>query len=99
MQYVRKELASISLKIQRALKGIDQVTFTIDFNYHWRPPSVPYVTTQVTLWFGGQFSKRVSGGDDVRWLAGECKRVALEKLSQIKKIAAATGKSRRIPNR
>lgn len=88
MKISGKQAAAAGKEITKALKGLSGVSFTLDVViYHW-PGDKGLIRTQVHLWFGQHFEKVVQGGDDITWLAKECRRVALECFEKIKDISA-----------
>jgi hypothetical protein len=89
MQMNAKQASAAGKEIARALKGLDQVTFMLDVTVHHWPGDKDLIRTEVTLWFGQHFDKRVSGGEDITWLAKECRRVALECLAKISEISSS----------
>jgi hypothetical protein len=91
MKGVMRDLEAARKAVEKALEGLHQVTFTVDIVAHHANRQVPYATTQVTLWFGHEFSKRISGGDDILWLAGECRRVAIDRLAKLREVADGIG--------
>jgi len=88
MKKILAELKKVSNAIEKALKGMPEVTFTIDLNVHYQESHHPLIQTQVTLWLGHTFKKTVQGGDDIPWLAQQCRRTAEEYMKKIVDIAA-----------
>lgn len=85
----QEELEAVATKIGEALLSLNQVTFTLELNATRTGDGKKVVFLAVTLWFGHEFSKRVTGGDDVDALARSCREVALQRLSKIRDIAKA----------
>jgi hypothetical protein len=88
MNGARRDVRAMAAEIKKALKGLDQVSFRLTTVIHYDDhPKCDIVSTEVTLWIGHEFSVRVSGSDDAKWLAQACRRKAIESLAKLKEIS------------
>lgn len=84
-----KEIALAAKQIGRALKGLDQVSFHFSVSIHGAESEFPFISTEVTLWFGSHFRYEVKGGDDITKLARECRGQAESNLLKMRDIVKA----------
>jgi hypothetical protein len=89
MKRIEEEIEAAAKTIEAALVGLEQVSFTLDVFIHRSSHGQSKLYVNVILWFGHHFQKKVSGGDDIEWLAKECRTVAVEELAKISEIAKA----------
>ena len=86
MKLKTTEFKKAERQIALALKGVDQVTFHLDVSARLDGTNHPLVRTQVILWFGHTFPVKVQGGEDIAWLARECRKKAEEYLAKMYEI-------------
>lgn len=85
------EVESVAKAIEMALHGLEQVTFAMDVYVHRTTHGQKSLHVAVTLYFAHSFSKTVKGGDDVEWLARECRETAIANIAKLVEIAKANG--------
>lgn len=86
MKAVKTEMVKMHKIIGKALKGIPGVSFFLDVIFHYSDNN-HHNRSQVTLWFGHTFSKTVAGGEDIKWLAEQARKTALEYMAKLQEIA------------
>ena len=86
MKQIEDAMETIRSRVAEALKGLDDVTFRLDVNYHSsdkkNQPGSGHMTIQVTLWFHHEFS-RVVRENDVESLVKECRETAEHVLAKM----------------
>lgn len=89
LKQISEEVQSAAEAIAAALEGLEQVSFAMDFLVHRTTHGKTTIFVTVTVWLGHEFSRKVKGGDDIPWLAIQCREVAVGMLSKMQEIAKA----------
>jgi hypothetical protein len=89
LKQVNAEVETVAAVISHALEGLKHITFTLDVYIRRTAEGRKDLVIYVTMWFGHHFSQKVTGGDDIEWLAKECREEAIRNLSKIHEIAKA----------